>query len=336
MEIGETCPSRIMNIDIEALQHLHQANGRYLRWALLAWILAIAVGLGIDGMAGSEWAEPIYLAVSLAGLLGLLSYGTLNIWFGIVKDFSATQILITAAALFVGGVGLTAVTSKLPPPGLLAGLLLFLAGMAGIWHWQRRQRQDDQSELPTPPLNDASIRGAGSIFQYGSDAYRMVARNTTGKNTPAEQFEKKLIRYLERKLEIEPLSMAGSNTSYWRLRLPSGIPVELSVIGPGYNSSAKIGTNERWLLRVREPKPGFFANWLAKHFPAGAGISRDLGAEIQTQFASSQLEDDRAFFGRDIEVPVVGIRLSPEAVVNLLDSLEARTGSTPETGRTVH
>lgn len=325
-----------MSVSSEAWLHVHQANSRYLRWALLAWILAIAIGLGVDGMAGSDLAEPIYLTVSFAGLLGLFSYGTLNIWFGVVKDFSATQILVTAAALFVGGVGLTAVISKLPPLALLAGLLLFLAGMAGIYHWQQRLRQDNQSELPTAPLNDASIRGAGSIFQYGSDAYRMVARNTTGKNTPAEQFEKKLIRYLERKLEIEPLSMAGSNTSYWRLRLPSGISVELSVIGPGYNSGARIGENERWLLRVREPKPGFFANWLAKHFPAGAGISRDLGAEIQTQFASSQLEDDKLFFGQDIEVPIVGIRLSPEAAISLLDNLEAHTGSTPEAGRTVH
>lgn len=320
-----------MNADV--LLQLYGTSTQFLRWALFAWILAIAISLGLDPTLGATHAETLYQIVSLAGLLGLVLFGVLNVYFGVFKDFSATQILITAAALLVGGVGISAVSHKQGIAALATGGLLFLVGMAALWRWQaRRQKAEAAAQAIARPLDDATIRGGASIFKYGHDAYRLVERNSTGRNTPAERFEKKLIRYIERKLEVQPLSMKGTNASYWSFRLKAGGHVELVVIGPGYNTSAKLGDNERWLLRIREAKPGFFGNWMAKHFPDGAGVTRDLGTEIQIQFASSKAVDERRFFDQDIEAPVVGVQIPLEAAIGLLDYLEQSTGKSGQEG----
>jgi hypothetical protein len=312
-----------MEMNAEALLQLYRANTLFLRWALLAWIVSIAVSLGLDETFGPARAETLYQIVALVGLLGLGLFGLLNVYVGVIRNFSAAQILITSAALFIAGVGIAAVFDKQDGPGLAIGGALFLAGMSAVRRWQARQAKPDAAgEVPARPMDDASIRGGASLFQYGHDAYRFVERNSTGRNTPAERFEKRLIRYIERKLDVRPISMKGSNASYWAFRLKSGGRVELVVIGPGYNTSAKLREDERWLLRIREAKPGFFANWMAGHFPPGAGMTRDLGAEVQHQLPSSKVPDERKFFDQDIEVPVLGVQLSPETAIGLMDYLE--------------
>jgi len=76
-------------------------------------------------------------------------------------------------------------------------------------------------------------------------------------------------------------------------------------------------------LGIRETKPGYFTAWLASHFPAGAGVTRDLGVKQQTQFASSSLTDGKAFFDQNIPVPTLGIVHRP------LDDREALNNSSP-------
>lgn len=307
----------------EHFLHLYHTSGNFLRWALLAWVLAIAAGFALDGTAGKDYAEPIYQTVSLSALIGLLLYGLLNVYFGVIKDFSMAQILVTTAALFVGGVGISAVAVKQSGLALAVGGLLFLLGMAAVWHGLMRQKRvEANQDAIARPLDDATIRGGSSVFHYGSDAYRFVERNSTGKNTPAEQFEKKLIRYIERQLEIQPVSMKGSYASYWNIRLKSGGRAELVVLGPGYNTRAKIKDGERWLLRIREAKPGYFTRWIASHFPEAVAVTRDLGAEMQTQFSCSQLVDEKAFFDQGIEVPVVGIKYSVDEVIGVLEQMK--------------
>lgn len=289
------------------LRRAHAASGYYLRWALLAWILVLVGSLALSTDATRDTVEPVYQMVSAAATLGLVAYGLLNVYFGVIEDFSGTEILKTTAALFVGLVLVTAAWEKLGPGWLLGSVLLFAAGMGLVLRWLYRQLAG-QNKAVERPHDDATVRGGASVFHYGSDAYRLVERKSTGKNTPAEQFERRLIRYIERKLAIQPISMAGTNASYWNLRFPSGGRAEMVVLGPGYNTALKLHEGERWLLRIREAKPGYFTGWIARHFPEGAGVSRNLGTEVQTQFASHKLGDDKAFFDQEIEVPDAGIK----------------------------
>ncbi|MEN6585625.1 MAG: hypothetical protein ABFE02_06175 [Sulfuricella sp.] len=313
--------------------HLYRTNAQFLRWALLAWVISIAASLGLNESAASSYAEPLYQSVTLAGLAGLLLFGLLNIYFGVIKDFSATQILVSTAALFIGSVGLSAVFAKLSLPWMAAGCVLFMLGMGGVWHGLGRQRKTShEQEPPARPMDDATIRGSASLFAYGSDKYAFVERMSTGRNTPAEQFEKRLIRHIERAMQVQPISRKGTGACYWNFRLKAGGLVELVVIGPGYNTSALLREGERWLLRIREEKPGFFTNWMREYFAGQAGMERDLGSEIQTQFASSQLADENAFFAQNIEVPVVGIKLSPEAAIGLLNAIEQAASHNADNG----
>lgn len=305
------------------MNNVFRVNGLFLRWALLLWI-ALLLGVLATGVQ-KEIVEPIYQGITAAGLIGLAAYGVFNIYYGVIKAFSLGEIILTAFALLLGGIGIATVAKKMATPTpLYSGGFIYLAGMVLLWMWARRsaQRPSPDDEKPERPLDDYSIRGGASVFQYGPDSYRLVRRNSTGSNTPAERFERKLIRHIEKSLEVEPVSRKGDSASYWSFRTPGGIPVELIVIGPGYNTTRALKAGQRWLLRIREPKPGFVADWLANYFPEGCAVVRDLGRSIQTQFSSSWIENDRTIFDKAVEVPTLGLKMSVEEFSATIERLE--------------
>lgn len=304
----------------EKMADIFKINGLFLRWALLLWVIVLSVGIATD--MEKVVIEPIYHGISAAGLIGLAIYGVLNIYYGLIKDFSFGEIIYTAAALIFGWVGIFTIIEKMATPTpLYSGLMLFLAGMAVLWFWFNRSSSKETKEehRPERPLDDVTIRGGASVFSFGPNKYHLVRRESTGKNTPAEKFERKLIRHIEKTLEIEPISRTGDKACYWTFKTPAGISAELIVLGPGYNTRSKLKDGERWLLRVREPKPGFVANWLAKYFPDNCSTVRDLGSSMQTQFNSRCLETDKDLFAQEVEIPLIGLTLSVEEAISQLN-----------------
>lgn len=255
---------------------MYAASRRALAGALLVWVVVIAGLLAASDGAHAELAETGYRMATGMGLMALAWFGLLNIRYGLLHDFSVSQVVLTLFALGLGGFGVHVAFSTLALAPFLAAAALFVLGEAAVVAWLRRR-----------------IRRAT----------RQALRDEAGSNNPAERFERRLIRHVERALEVEAVAQSGTNSRYWSFRLPGrGEVVEMSVIGPGYNTSAPVRPGERWLLRVREPKPALFTPWIARHFGADdAGTTRDLGAQQQTQFASSLLADDRAFF--DAAIP---------------------------------
>lgn len=255
---------------------MYAACRRALAGALLVWIVVVAGWLAAGDGAHAELAETSYRMATGMGFMALAWFGLLNIRYGLLRDFSVSQVVLTVFALGLGGFAVHVAFSTLALAPFLAAAALFVLGEAAVVAWLRRR-----------------IRRAT----------RQALRDEAGANNPAERFERRLIRHVERALEVEAVAQSGTNSRYWSFRLPGrGEVVEMSVIGPGYNTSAPVRPGERWLLRVREPKPALFTPWIARHFGADdAGTTRDLGAQQQTQFASSLLADDRAFF--DAAIP---------------------------------
>lgn len=269
-----------------------------LRWALLAWIMVTGILLAVDDGPQGDIAELSYQVATGIGFLTLAWFGLLSIYFRVIKDFSVTEILITTAALGIGGYGTHVSLSVLSPSLFTLSVFIVILGQLTISIQLRRAISTGTPSPASLPVHEPTIRGTGAVLATGPDGVRMVQRQETGRNTPAERFERRLIRYIERALEVEAVSMAGSNASYWRFRLPNcGNVVEMIVVGPGYNTASTIKESERWLLRVREYKPCPFTEWLGQHFgPDVKGVIRDLGASRQTMFASSLLTDDNQFF----------------------------------------
>jgi hypothetical protein len=309
-----------------SMADIFKINGLFLKWALLFWVIVLFGGLG-SGME-KEVVEPIYHGITAAGLLGLALHGVLNIYYGLIKEFSIGEIIYTAAALLIGWVGIFAIIEKMATATpLYSGAFIFIAGMVALLFWSNRvsQKESENEVKPERPLDDVTIRGGASVFSFGPNKYHLVQRNSTGKNTPAEQFERKLIRHIEKVLEVEPISRTGDKACYWTFKTPAGIAAELIVVGPGYNTISKLKDNERWLLRVREPKPGFVANWLARYFPENCSTVRDLGSSVQTQFNSSCLEIDKGLLEQEIELPLLGLTVSIAEANAHLDSLKRQS-----------
>mgnify|MGYP001809886720 CR=1 FL=1 len=291
---------RLMTLDLGPLVY---AASRYgLRWALLAWIVTTAGQLIMGDGPHADIAETAYRMVTGIGLMALAWFGLLNVYYGVIKDFSVGQIVLTTAALGIGGYGGYVAFQVMPVAFFAAAVACLVAGEAAIGGWLWRGAKRAARRDTAPPLHEPTLRGKGSVLATGPDGVHMVPRHETGKNTPAERFERRLIRHIERALSVEAISMAGTNASYWRFRLPNGGQVvELIVIGPGCNTALKLRDGERWLLRIREYKPCQFTEWLRQHFGADAqGVTRNLGASLQTQFASSMLTDENRFFNAGI------------------------------------
>jgi hypothetical protein len=283
------------------MDRIFHASALYLRWALLAWVLTMVVLFSMDnGGSVKDLQEPIYQMVFCAGVLGLVAYGCQNIYFGVYRDFSIWEIVRTSLILLFGGVLLTTAFEKMSFSLFAGSVVTWLMGLSVLVHWLGWKTKMDAipSSRPQPLMNDASIRGGGSLFAYGHDAFRIVSRRETGRNTPAEKFERKLIYYIEKHLQVEPVSMVGSNSNYWRFRLPNNEIVELVVIGPDYNTSAHV--KDKWILRIRESSTQRFTAWIAEHFPPHNCIVRKVGQDLQTQFGSHLLENDKEFFEKNI------------------------------------
>jgi len=284
---------------------LHIASRHALGVALLAWILVTAGRLAVGDGWNDNLAETGYRMATGIGFMALAWFGTLNVYYGVVRDFSISQIVVTTFALGMGGFGVHVAFSTLSLPPFLLAATMFVLGEAAIGALLSLKARREARHSVSRPVIEPTIRGSGAVLNVGAEGVRLVPRNETGRNTPAERFEQRLIRHIERALEIEAVSMAGTNASYWRFRLadPPHV-VEMAVIGPGYNTASPMRPGERWLLRIREPKPCVFTDWIGKHFgPEGQGVTRNLGVLKQTQFASSLLDDDNEFFADPIPWP---------------------------------
>lgn len=154
-------------------------------------------------------------------------------------------------------------------------------------------------------MRNVGIHGDSSLTCGGIDHCDQVERNRTGRNTPAEVFEDRLIRHVEQHLGARALSLAGTNAGYWRFTLPGEkTSFDLAVIGPGYNTAETLKPGERWLLRVREAPPGRIAAWLRAHGD-DPGFRRTMpDGTMQTQFASSRIGDESLFFAQCIPFPL--------------------------------
>lgn len=73
---------------------------------------------------------------------------------------------------------------------------------------------------------------------------------------------------------------------------------------------------------MRESKPGWFSRWIGQLFPSGITTERNLGAYIQTQFSSINV-DDKALFRQSLSLPVVVHELTEEQARDLITRLAA-------------
>lgn len=303
-------------------------------------IIAVVIVFALQSIKIDAWVTVqvlIYAVVS-----GLLIYAPLNLYFGAWRNMCPFELARSLIGILISGTGISMLFQQ-PMPYLysvVGGCLITVIFIYGMHCYCIRLQQKEEikskiaenevnSEIWQPqisdnrPSDDATIRGKAAIFQYGNNKYYLSDRQHTGKNTAAERFERKFIRFLEHAFEVPILAYQGTGVHYWMFQ-PKGLPgpIEFIVIGHEFNTACSLKNEQRWILRVREPKPGWFSRWIGQLFPSGIKIERDLGAYIQTQFSSINV-DDKALFRQSLSLPVVVHELTEEQARDLITRLES-------------
>jgi len=275
--------------------NLHQVNIKLFLFSLIVWVVVLFGGLLLD--IGPDM-DQVYKPVTMAMAISLLVFGILHIWFGIIKDFSFDSIFRTVISLFIPLALLNGfIEGRWSVTHLMVAAILYALGLLGMYQFQSRQKikQEENQKKKQEENGDTSIRGNASIFQTGSDSFKLVYRNNINSETQAKKFEGRLIRFLEKKLDIIPRSMSGDNCDYWRINIPN-YWVELIVIGTGFNTVSKLKSENDWLLRIREPQDKF-SQWIAPLFVEQKGVVRSLGkGKFQYQFSSNDVANIKSFF----------------------------------------
>ncbi len=302
-------------------------SANLLRLAFLLLVLDIGLLALLDSQ--EELAESLFRTGFALMALALLSWAVAKLLSLFVERFDLGDAIRVALSLLFGGIGLQVVMRD--DRGsywlVLAALIYLLLGLA-LWFRSRRKQPGPGREEDAPEHeqdNDPGIRGSVSIFMTGSDSYRLVKRHDDP-DTPASRFQARLLRYVERKTGRRLLAFSGDGCDYWRV--PSELSqIELMVIGPGFNTRTPPAEGTDWILRIRETAPFRFGEWMAKHFPEGCAVTRELpGGKRMTQFSSRCVEDERAFFRQEIDAPDLDrlepLGLTPGEAGELLDILE--------------
>ena len=323
----------------QQIEYLFNISRLYLRWLFMVLIIAIVIVFILQSIKIDAWVTLqvlIYAVVS-----GLLIYAPLNLYFGAWRKMCPFELARSLIGLLISGTGISMLFQQPMPPlySVVGGCLITVVTIYGMHRYCIRIQQQEEikskiaenevtSELCQSPISDnrpsddASIRGKAAIFQYGDNKYYLSDRQHTGKNTAAERFERKFIRFLEHAFEVPILAYQGTGVHYWMFQ-PKGLPgpIEFIVIGHEFNTACSLKNEQRWLLRVRESKPGWFSRWIGQLFPSGITTERDLGAYIQTQFSSINV-DDKALFRQSLSLPVVVHELTEEQARDLITRLE--------------
>lgn len=292
----------------------------------------------------------IYAVVS-----GLFIYAPLNLYFGAWRNLCPFELTRSLIGFLISGTGIAMLFQQPIPPlySVFGGFFLTIVSIFCMHRYCiQLQRQEEinnnisQSEVNNEtcqapisdnrPSDDASIRGKAAIFQYGNNKYYLSDRQHTGKNTAAERFERKFIRFLELAFEVPILAYQGTDVHYWMFQ-PKGLPgpIEFIVIGHEFNTACSLKIEQRWILRVREPKCGWFCRWIGQLFPSGIAIERDLGAYIQTQFSSINV-DDKALFRQSLSVPVSVHELTEQQARDLITRLESALANCTDDSEEAH
>ena len=331
-------------------EYLFNLSRLYLRWLFMLLLLAVVVVFGLQSINIEAWVIVQVLIYAL--MSGLLIYAPLNLYFGAWCYFSPFELGRSLISFLIAGTGISMLFQQpMPPlPSVFGGCALtvvtiFLMHRYCIWLLKKEEniattggfsqselnaKEQPSAEVDNRPSDDASIRGKAAIFQYGNNKYVLSNRQNTGKNTAAERFERKLIRFLEHAFEVPILAYQGTGTHYWVFK-PTGFPgpIEFIVIGHEFNTACRLKEEQRWILRVREPKPGWFANWLSQLFPAGVALERNLGAYLQTQFPSLDV-DDKSLFSQPLSAPVPVHQLTEQQARDLIMNLERALSNSVE------
>jgi tetratricopeptide (TPR) repeat protein len=93
------------------------------------------------------------------------------------------------------------------------------------------------------------------------------------------------------RLGVEPEAQLGTNARFWTF-LDGTREVRFTVVAQGVNTALNVA-GAGWLLRIEEPPPASFAAEVAAWFRPSAGVARNMGRTIRTQFKSA----DRAVPG---------------------------------------
>ena len=322
---------------------LQSLSGRLLR--LIFLLLILDIGLLALLPSSDQLAEPLFRTGFALMVLALLVWGGLSLPMLISRRSDLGDALRVVPALLFGGIGLQVLSRD--PRGMawlgLAALLYLLLALGLYLRTRRRDAKHPDRSAPREQDNDPGIRGSVSIFMTGSDSYKLVLRHPDP-DTEASRFQRRLLRYIEKKTGQRLLAFSGDGCDYWRV--PSELSrIELMVIGPGFNTRTPPAADNPWILRIRETEPYRFTQWMSKHFPEGCAVVRELpGGMRQTQFPARCLKQPEEFFRQQIEAPdldqLESLGLTPTQAAGLLDLLEhlkrEETGEDDASGRPRH
>ncbi len=281
------------------LPGLHRA----VLWLLplsLFLLLAVVVLLFLFD-APDEVAEYIFRSGFALFTLALLGYASMQWLYGLRQAFSMTALLYSLGAALLGLALLKIVVEDPLGRGYLltAAIVYGLLALAAVAVLKRHGRRD---RMQREQDNDPGVRGSVSIFQTGSQDYRLVRRHADP-GTEASHFQTRLLRYIERKTGRKLYAFSGDGCDYWKLA-DDDSDLQLMVIGPGFNTRSRLRPDNPWILRIRESAPWRYSKWLEAHFPEGCGRRRELpGGLLQTQLSARCLGGIRDFFAQDIEPP---------------------------------
>ena len=87
---------------------------------------------------------------------------------------------------------------------------------------------------------------------------------------------------------VEPERRLGTNAEYWEFR-DGDRTVRFGVVAPGFNTATFPAGGFAWMLRVEEPPPAIVAKAIAAFFRPRAGLTRNMGTTVRTQFKSADL-----------------------------------------------
>jgi hypothetical protein len=115
----------------------------------------------------------------------------------------------------------------------------------------------------------------------------------------ADAFEAKLLRWLQYRVKVKPLSCAGTNTLFWKFDF-QGHDVEIAVIGQTKNTSTPPAAGTNWVLRVEENQPLTFIALLEQQFLAAHRVKRKMGdtGKTRVQFKSNELSQNSELMPR--------------------------------------
>jgi len=105
----------------------------------------------------------------------------------------------------------------------------------------------------------------------------------------ATVFERQFLAWLHIRFGVLPTPRHGTNAQWWTFE-HDGVAVSFVVVGQAKNGACPPSAGIDWLLRIEEPEPCAFIEWVRGHFTPESSVRRRMSTgQIRVQFKSTAL-----------------------------------------------